>query len=99
MMKASQILPAAASLILFAASAHADQVRIDCGDIDVIIQEDQAQVISEVTQIADMTGAEFAAAVCDVFKGFNPADYKDPTAVKVVSGDRELEAEIQASQQ
>ena len=88
------------TLVLAAGSVQAaTQVRIDCGDLDVILQEDQAQTIAEIRAINDMSGQEFATAVCELFSEFDPTQYERATGVKVVTEDREVEAEIQASQQ
>lgn len=94
-------IAALGALALGPVAAHAEiQVRIDCGATDVILTEDQATIVGEASQVMDFTAAEFAAAVCDLFKDFDASGYADPTdvIVRMPSG-VELAAQVQASQQ
>lgn len=89
-----------ALLVAAGSSQAATQVRIDCGDTDVILTEEQAMTIRDVNSITDTSSAEYAAAVCDLFAGIDASGYENPTPVKVkMPNGSELEAEIQASQQ
>lgn len=76
------------------------QVRIDCGDTDVILTEDQARTVLEASALTDTSSREFAVAVCDLFKDFNSSALTDQTDVTVIlpSG-VELRGQVQASQQ
>ena len=100
-MKTLARIAALGVLALGPVAAHAEtQFRIDCGATDVILTEELAAIVGEASQMMDFTAAEFATAVCDLFKDFDASGYADPTdvTVKMPSG-VELATQVQASQQ
>lgn len=97
-MKKLMLTVASGIALMSAVSAQAQdrELRIDCGDTDVIMSVDQAVVIKENT---DMTAEEIAARTCEVFKDIDASAYTEPTDVKVtMPSGPEVSAKMQVSQ-
>ena len=72
------------------------QLRIDCGETDVILTEEQVVMVRENVE---MTAEQVAVRVCEVFGEVDASAYTEPTDVKVIlpSG-VEVNAQMQTSQ-
>lgn len=61
-------------------STGGQQLRIDCGDTDVILNEEEAIAVRAGSTL---TNAELAIRVCDIFKDVDTSGYEDMKHVTV----------------
>lgn len=96
-MRKLTLMTVAGIALLSAVPASAQsQLRIDCGDTDVILTEEQVVMVRENVE---MTAEEVAVRVCEVFGEVDASMYTEPTDVKVIMPSGvEVSAQMQVSQ-